>query len=182
MISRAAFSVCLSVSLTALAASASGVRTYRTKVGGEFREIASYEPSPYSGEGARVIDLDAAGEKWRFLGLGTSFAEASCRLIRSLPEPERTALVRRLFGKDGHDETAEDACEIYRMTAKGARKDGPLTRKRDEAMGRIRCAENFIRVLQGREEPLSDPSEAVKLMRIIDAVYVSARTGRPVKV
>ena len=48
------------------------------------------------------------------------------------------------------------------------------------AMGRVRCAENFVRVLQGREEPLSDPSEAVKLMKIIDAIYASSRTGRPV--
>ena len=31
------------------------------------------------------------------------------------------------------------------------------------------------------EKPLTDPSEAVKLMRIIDAIYASARTGRPVK-
>jgi len=90
--------------------------------------------------------------------------------------------LRRLFGKDGDDTTAEDTCEIYRQTEKGARKDGPLTKKRDEAMGRIRCAENFIRVLQGKEKPLTDPSEAVKLMKIVDAVYASAKTGKPVKV
>jgi len=91
------------------------------------------------------------------------------------------ACLRRLFGTDGDDATAEDVCEVYRQTAKGARKDGPLTKKRDEAMGRIRCATNFVRVLQGREKPLSDPSEAVTLMRIVDAIYASARTGRPVK-
>lgn len=33
-----------------------------------------------------------------------------------------------------------------------------------------------------REEPLSDPSEAVKLMRIIDEVYASAKNRCPVKV
>ena len=118
------------------------------------------------------------------LTLRNSWAEMVKReeMSVTLQGTKEGAMLRRLFGRDGCDETAEDACEIYRMTAKGARKDGPLTRKRDEAMGRIRCAENFIRVLQGREEPLSDPSEAVKLMRIIDAVYASAKCGRPVKV
>ena len=90
--------------------------------------------------------------------------------------------LRRLFGEDGIDSTAEDVCEVYRQTAKGARKDGPLTTKRDETMGRIRCAENFVRVLEGREAPLSDPAEAVTLMKIVDAIYKSAKTGRPVKV
>lgn len=90
--------------------------------------------------------------------------------------------MRRLFGKDGDDATATDTCDIFRMTAKGARKDSPLTERRDEAMGRFRAATNFIRVLQGREEPLSNPQEAVRLMRIIDAIYRSAKVGRPVRV
>ncbi len=91
------------------------------------------------------------------------------------------ACIKRLFGKDGDDTTAEDTCELYTMSAAGKRKDGPLTKKRDEAMGRIRSAENFVRVLQGREKPLSDPSEAVRLMKIVDAIYASARTGRAIK-
>ena len=90
------------------------------------------------------------------------------------------AAIRRLFGTDGDDATAEDSCELYTMTASGKRKDRPLTNKRDEAMGRVRSAENFVRVLQGREEPLTNPGEAVKLMRIVDAIYTSSRTGRPV--
>jgi len=100
----------------------------------------------------------------------------------SLQGTKEGVTLRRLFGKDGDDTTAVDTCDVYRMTAKGARKDGPLTTRHDEAMGRIRCAENFIRVLQGREAPLSDPSEAVKLMKVIDAVYASAETKKPVKV
>ena len=91
------------------------------------------------------------------------------------------AAIKRVFGIDGDDSTAVDTCGLYTMTARGARKDRPLTAKRDETMGRIRSAVNFVRTLQGREKPLTDPSEAVKLMRIIDAIYASARTGRPVK-
>ena len=90
------------------------------------------------------------------------------------------AAIRRVFGRDGDDSTAVDTCELYTMTARGARKDRPLTARRDEAMGRIRSAVNFVRTLQGREEPLSDPQEAVKLMKIVDAIYASSRTGRPV--
>ena len=122
-----------------------------------------------------------------------TFRDGSCLSIRNswaemikreeisvaLQGTKEGASISRRFGIDGDDATAEDACELYTMTAGGRRKDGPLTRKRDEAMGRVRCAENFVRVLQGREDPLSDPSEAVKLMKIIDAIYASSRTGRP---
>ena len=88
--------------------------------------------------------------------------------------------MRRLFGVDGDDSTTDDVCELYTMTAAGKRKDRSPTKKRDEAMGRIRSAENFVRVLQGREEPLTKPCEAVKLMKIVDAIYASASTGKPV--
>jgi len=125
-----------------------------------------------------------------------TFRNGSCLTIRNswaemIPREEMSVslqgtkegvTLRRLFGTDGDDATAVDSCDVYRMTAKGVRKDGPLTMKRDEAMGRIRCAENFVRVLQGREKPLSDPAEAVKLMKIIDAIYASSKTGKPVRV
>ena len=50
----------------------------------------------------------------------------------------------------------------------------------DETMGRVRSAVNFVRVLQGAEEPLNTPDQALALMRIIDGAYRSAATGRPV--
>ena len=118
------------------------------------------------------------------LAIRNSWAEMIRReeMSVSLQGTREGVTLSRVFGTDGDDTTAVDTCEVYRMTAKGVRKDGPLTTRKDETMGRIRCAENFIRVIQGREEPLSHPSEAVKLMKIVDAVYKSARTGRPVKV
>ena len=91
-------------------------------------------------------------------------------------------LVRRLFGTDGLDETAEDVCELYCQTAKGLRADKTVRVKPDETMGRVRSATNFVRVLQGREAPLNTPDQAVKLMKIIDAVYASAKTHAPVKI
>ena len=43
-------------------------------------------------------------------------------------------LVRRLFGTDGLDETAEDVCELYRQSATGKRIDKTLKVKPDEAV------------------------------------------------
>ena len=125
-----------------------------------------------------------------------TFRNGSCLTLRNswaeMIEREETSValqgtkegvrLRRLFGKDGIDSTATDTCDVFRMTARGARKDGPLTRRHDEALGRYRAAENFIRVLQGREKPLTRPDEAVRLMKIIDAIYASAKTGKAVKV
>lgn len=50
----------------------------------------------------------------------------------------------------------------------------------DETMGRVRSAENFVRVVEGREEPLNTPDQALTLMRIVDGAYASAATRRPV--
>ena len=118
------------------------------------------------------------------LTLRNSWAEMVKReeMSVTLQGAKEGVMLRRLFGNDGFDETAEDACEVYRMTAKGGRRDGSLTDRRDEAMGRIRCAENFVRVLQGREKPLSDPSEAVKLMKVVDAIYASSKSGKPIRI
>ena len=45
----------------------------------------------------------------------------------------------------------------------------------------IRSAKNFALVLDDKEAPLNEPGEAFKLMKIIDGVYASAKTGRPVE-
>ena len=118
------------------------------------------------------------------LAIRNSWAEMIKReeMAVSLQGTKEGVTLSRVFGIDGDDTTALDTCEVYRMTAKGRRKDGPLTTRKDETMGRVRCAENFIRVIQRREKPLSRPSEAVKLMKIVDAIYKSSRTGRPVRV
>ena len=91
-------------------------------------------------------------------------------------------LVRRLFGKDGCDETAEDVSELYIQSKNGARADKVLKVKPDEAMGRVRAAKNFVLALRRREKPLNTPDQAIKLMKIIDAVYASAKCKAPVKV
>lgn len=136
-----------------------------------------------------VCDVETAAQGF------VTFEDGSCLSFRNswaemvkreevsvtLQGTKEGAMLRRLFGEDGIDATAEDVCEVYRMTPGGKRRDGLLTKRHDEAMGRIRCAENFVRTLRGEEEPLSNPDDAVSLMRLVDAIYASAKTGRPVR-
>ena len=89
-------------------------------------------------------------------------------------------LVRRLFGTDGLDQTAIDACQLYTLE-NGRHVNRDIVVPADETMGRTRSAANFIHALEGREAPLNTPAEAISLMQLIDAAYASARTGRPVK-
>jgi predicted dehydrogenase len=89
-------------------------------------------------------------------------------------------LVQRLFGSDGLDQTAIDTCELY-VQENGRSVNRTIVVPPDESMGRIESAANFIRALEGRAPPLNTPDQALTLMRIIDAAYASARTGRPVR-
>ncbi len=90
-------------------------------------------------------------------------------------------MIRRLFERDGMDDTAVDDCELY--TAEYGK---PVNRKiiteTDEKMGRERAVINFVRAVAGEERPYSIPEEAVTLMRIIDAIYQSAQAKVPVQV
>jgi len=88
-------------------------------------------------------------------------------------------MVQRLFGIDGLDDTSTDKAELY-IQEHGNSVNREIITEADPAMGRVRSAANFIRSLQGKEEPLNSMHEALKLMKIIDAAYESARTGRPV--
>ncbi len=89
-------------------------------------------------------------------------------------------LVQRLFGSDGLDNTALDACELY-VQENGRSVNRSIVVPPDETMGRTRSATNFVRTIAGTEAPLNTPEQALRLMRIIDAAYASARTGKPQK-
>ncbi len=90
-------------------------------------------------------------------------------------------MLKRLFQRDGIDETALDECELY------TQENGhPVNRKiivePDEKMGRERAVINFVNTVCKKEEPFSLPEEAVILMKIIDAIYLSAEKGVPVEI
>ena len=137
-----------------------------------------------------VCDVEAAAHGFvtfkngSVLFLRTAWAEMNKREEVSVTFQGTKAggFVRRLFGSDGLDETAVDTCELYCQSATGKRIDKTLKVKPDETMGRVRAATNFIRTLQGKEEPLNTPDQAVKLMKIIDAIYASAAKKAPIKV
>ena len=52
----------------------------------------------------------------------------------------------------------------------------------DPTMGRVGSAANFIGTIEGTEAPLNTPDQAVKLMKIIDAMYASAKTAKAVAI
>jgi predicted dehydrogenase len=88
-------------------------------------------------------------------------------------------MVQRLFRIDGIDTTAIDACELY-THEHGRPVNRSIITPEDSPMGRVRSAMNFVRTLEGTEKPLNTPDQAVKLMKIIDAAYKSAASGKPV--
>ena len=91
------------------------------------------------------------------------------------------ASVRRLFGRDGLDDTAIDTAEIFAQEH-GRSVNRQLIVEPDPAMGRERSAANFIRAIEGREDPLNSINQALSLMKIIDAAYESSRSGKPVEI
>jgi predicted dehydrogenase len=88
-------------------------------------------------------------------------------------------MVQRLFGTDGIDATAIDACELY-THEHGRPVNRSIIVPLDAPMGRVRSAMNFVRTIEGTEKPLNTPDQAVKLMKIIDAAYKSAASGKPI--
>jgi len=90
-------------------------------------------------------------------------------------------MIRRLFGRDGIDDTAIDDCELYTME-----NGKPVNRKiivePDPKMGRERAVINFVNTIRKQEDPFSKPEEAVILMKIIDSIYKSSDESKPVKI
>ncbi len=89
--------------------------------------------------------------------------------------------VERLFGRDGLDETAIDTCELY-VQENGNSVNRSIIVPACEDMGRSNSARNFIQAIEGKAAPLNTPTEALRLMQIIDAIYQSATTGQPVSI
>ncbi|EDY81489.1 Oxidoreductase family, NAD-binding Rossmann fold protein [Verrucomicrobiia bacterium DG1235] len=87
--------------------------------------------------------------------------------------------IERLFGVDGLDETSIDSCELYTQEGGNSVNRSVLTEPCED-MGRSRSAANFIHSITGKEKPINTPDQALSLMKIIDALYESAKTGKPV--
>ena len=89
--------------------------------------------------------------------------------------------VERLFGIDGLDNTAIDTCELY-VQENGNSVNRSIVTPACEDMGRIGSAANFIHAIEGKAAALNTPEQALRLMQVIDAIYASATTGKPVSI
>ena len=89
--------------------------------------------------------------------------------------------VERLFGSDGLDDTAIDTCELY-VQENGKSVNRVIKTPECLDMGRSDSAANFIEAIEGKAAPLNTPEQALRLMQVIDAIYISAQTGRPVSI
>lgn len=116
------------------------------------------------------------------LSLRSSWAEMNEREVVSVTFQGEKAggKVERLFGVDGFDETSIDSSCLFTFEH-GNMVDRIIKHRKDETMGRVRNAENFVNVLFGREDPFNTPSEALVLMKIIDAIYTSATSHMAVE-
>jgi len=89
--------------------------------------------------------------------------------------------VERLFGIDGLDNTAIDTCELW-VQENGNSVNRSIVTPACEDMGRIGSAANFIHAIEGKATALNTPEQALRLMQVIDAIYASAQTGKPVSI
>lgn len=136
-----------------------------------------------------VTDVESAAhgfvrfESGQVLSFQVSWAEMNKREEVSVTFQGTKAggMVRRLFGRDGIDATAMDDCELY-FQEHGRSVNRSIVVEECEDMGRIRSAQNFALTLEGKEAPLNTPDQALALMKIIDATYESARSGKPIEI
>ena len=115
------------------------------------------------------------------LSIRSSWAEMNEREVVSVTFQGTKAggCVERLFDIDGLDETSHDKALLF-TCEHGLQVNRTIIAEKDESMGRIANASNFIRAVEGIEKPMNTPSEALILMRILDAVYRSSESGKPV--
>lgn len=136
-----------------------------------------------------VTDVEAAAHAFvtfksgQVLSIRNSWAEMNEREVVSVVFQGQKAggRIQRLFKVEGIDATSIDSCELYTQE-NGYPVNRNVIVEADETMGRTRSAKNFALALEGKEAPLNTPDEAVKLMKIIDGIYASAKAGKPVEI
>ena len=89
--------------------------------------------------------------------------------------------VKRYFTIDGLDETSTDSAMLF-TEEHGNQIDISIKVEKDESMGRISNAKNFVDVINCKAQALNTPYEALILMKIINAIYESAASKTPVQI
>lgn len=115
----------------------------------------------------------------------TSWAERIEREVVSciIQGEKGGALIERIFGQDGIDATAQDRCSIFIQEHK---KPSDITYQgaRDPYMGRMESIKAFLEsVATDENNPLLPTHEqALKIMQIIDAIYMSKEMEKPIEI
>lgn len=138
-------------------------------------------------DGTGTMDVETAAhamvtfEGGQCLMIRNSWAEMNEREVVSVVFQGSRAggKVERLFARDGYDETSMDRCMLFTEEF-GNQVNREIITEKDEAMGRIANASNFVQSVLGNEKPLNTPQEALILMKITDAIYESAKTNKAV--
>ncbi|AEC03009.1 Gfo/Idh/MocA family protein [Parasphaerochaeta coccoides] len=115
------------------------------------------------------------------LSVRTAWAEMVEREVASVTfqGQKAGAKIERVFDQDGIDATSHDSCMLF-TEENGLQVNRSIVVPREESMGRVANAINFIRAIEGKAEALNTPDQALLLMKIVDCMYESARTGKPV--
>jgi predicted dehydrogenase len=94
--------------------------------------------------------------------------------------PQQQGTICRIYGdKAGVDVYTPNGSVIYRgFSNHGDAKPTPL--KPPKVTGHTALMRHFRECVNGKSQPLVGPTEGVMLMKMIDAIYKSARTGKSV--
>ncbi|MFH1598179.1 MAG: Gfo/Idh/MocA family oxidoreductase [Patescibacteria group bacterium] len=139
-----------------------------------------------NGDGITDVESSAHAivtfESGQVLSLHTSWAEMvrEEQCFVTFQGQKAGGRVGRLF-QDHTSEVITGTCEVYSQE-NGQPNDQSITVPFDSTMGRVAAAVNFVQTLQGKAEPLTTPFEACRLMSIIDAIYLSATSGLPIRI
>ena len=89
------------------------------------------------------------------------------------------ATLERVWDVDGIDDTSHDRLKLFR-TEHGAPADVDLKVEPDPMMGRTTAARHFVDCCLGLAKPISPATDGLAIMKILDALYQSAKTGKAV--
>jgi predicted dehydrogenase len=91
------------------------------------------------------------------------------------------ASLERVFAFDGVDDSSIDTLEVFTQEH-GVPVNRSLIVEPDPAMGRTNAVQHFVDCLVSGKAPISPGTDGLRIMKILDAMYESAKKGKAVDV
>ncbi len=91
------------------------------------------------------------------------------------------ATLERQWAVDGIDDTSIDKLRIFKQEH-GAPVDVDLKVQPDPAMGRLEAVRHFVDCVLHGKQPISPATDGLEIMKVLDALYKSAQTGKAVNI